>query len=258
MDDTQKIVPKRSDEKERNRQPVVVELDILDVPKVDDLISSLTRLRRQDRIPDLLLLLGYSPCLCVGARRFDDKDLLKPMAFFIDHDVPFYKSARGGGLTYHWPGQLVCYPILKLTRAEQNIPRYMFLLEEIALRTLAAFGVQAERKRDKTAQIGLWVGEDKNASMGIRISQWVTAYGFALNLSGDTAISRYIRPCGLDVKLLTVEQHTGNVPKRSLVGEKVVACARDVLNRPFVSWTPKNSDELCKVFEEHGINICGT
>jgi lipoate-protein ligase B len=241
-------------------RPIFLDVGILDVPKADELISELGNLRREDRVPDLLLFLGYTPCLAVGARLIDSNDFLKPLEYFTQLGVPLYKSARGGGLTFHWPGQLVCYPILKLMPEEQNIPKYMFMLEEIALRTLASFDVQANRKRDKTAQIGLWVGDDKIASMGIRISQWVTSYGFALNLDGDSSPSHHIRPCGLDANLVTVEQQTGIRPARSTAQEKVLFHFSDILGRSFSSLfqtSKQENEELWRVLEKYGINHIG-
>lgn len=199
----------------------VCDLGVLDAPTVDVIVKDFVEKRQQDMISDLLLFLSYRPCLTVGARQLDENDFLMPHHYFTDRGVPLYKTERGGGLTYHWPGQLVSYPILTLQAHEQNIPSYMQKLEEIGLRTLADLGVFAHRKRDKTAQIGLWVGSDKIASMGIRISRWVTSYGFALNLSGDVSVSRHIRPCGLKVKLTTVEKQIGQAPNREEVKEKM-------------------------------------
>lgn len=201
----------------------VVDLGVVDLLRADDLITHLADLRQQDAVPDVVLMLSYNPCLSVGVRQMDPADFLKPLDYFTRLHIPLHKSVRGGGLSYHWPGQLICYPILKLHEDEKNIPRYMYKLEQIGLDTLAELGVHAARKRDQTAQIGLWVNNSKVASMGIRISRWVTSYGFALNLTGDTSPSQFIRPCGLDnVNLTTVEQLTGKSPDRDDVKQRVM------------------------------------
>ena len=260
MNDAQAITPGRSAGNEKELH-LYIDIGIIDVPKADELIAELGSLRRKDCIPDLLLFLGYTPCLSVGARHIDYNDFLKPPEYFTQQGIPLYKTVRGGGLTYHWPGQLVCFPILKLAPKEQNIPKYMFSLEEIALRTLANVGVQATRKREKAAQIGLWVKNDKVASMGIRISQWITSYGFALNLDGETTMSHFIRPCGLDVNLVTVEQCTGRKPVRSTVMKNVVDHVYDILGRSFASLRQKSRtehDDIWKVLEKYGINHLGT
>ena len=188
---------------------VLITPGIVEFPVIDKLLLKLVNARIQDQLPDMLLLFSYHPCLAVGARQLDKKDLLKPLEYFTEQGITLYKSVRGGGLTYHWPSHLVCYPIIKLERFDRNIPDYMYKLEEMGLRTLKELGIAATRKREKTAQIGLWVGNNKIASTGIRINKWVTSYGMALNISGDTGPSGYIRPCGLEnIKLTTVAELT--------------------------------------------------
>jgi len=91
------------------------------------------------------------------------------------------------------------------------------------LRTLVDLGIIAERKRDKTAQIGLWLGNNKIASMGIHISKWVTSWEFALNLYGDKSPADFIRPCGLEgVNLITVEEVVGFKPSKQWVINMVI------------------------------------
>jgi len=101
------------------------DLGVTSLPKVDRLMHFLTQWRSEDRIADMLLLLSHPPSLAVGARELNQDDLLKPMTFFENSEIKLYKNLRGGGLTYHWDGQLVCYPILKLQSHEQNISNYM-------------------------------------------------------------------------------------------------------------------------------------
>ncbi|MBN1560563.1 lipoyl(octanoyl) transferase LipB [candidate division KSB1 bacterium] len=199
----------------------IIELGQMDVPAVDDVMAALVTQRQADRIADLLLFLSYNPCLAFGARQLNDEDLKKPQDYFAERGIPIFKTGRGGGLTYHWPGQLICYPLLKLRPDEHNIPGYMHNLEQIGIETLMAVGVRAQRKRHTAAHIGLWIGSNKIASMGIRIARSVTSYGFALNLLGDVSPAHDIRPCGLDVKLTTVEEQTGVRPDTHWMKEKV-------------------------------------
>jgi lipoate-protein ligase B len=235
---------------DNNVDYISLDLGEIDLPQVDDILAALVEKRAADKIPDTLIFLSYNPCLAVGARQLDEHDFLKPKHYFENQGIPLYKSVRGGGLTYHWPGQLVCYPVLKLQPHEQNIPKYMFSLEEIALKTLADYGVQAHRKRDDTAQIGLWIGDNKIASMGIRISRWVTSYGFALNLSGDASPSFFIRPCGLDADLITVEGETGHQPNREDVKKRVQSHFEKELGRTLKSNTEYIEKEIQEVIHE--------
>ncbi len=198
---------------------LALNLDIISLSDTDRLMKKLALWRLEDRIPDTLLLLSHPPSLAVGARELNREDLLKPLEYFENQGIYLYKNNRGGGLTYHWQGQLVCYPVLKLRSKEQNISNYMYRLEEVGLRTLRDLWIVAERKRQKTTQIGLWLGDNKIASMGIHISKWITSWGFALNLYGDKSPADFIRPCGLEgVNLITVEEVTGyRLSKRSVM-----------------------------------------
>jgi len=219
-------------EKSAKKHPLsITDLGTISISETDILMKHFVKLRTEDKIPDLLLLLSHQPVLSLGARKLNSNDLLKPLDFFEKKGLSIFKSIRGGGLTYHWPGQLIVYPIMKLRKEEQHLSKYMYKLEEVGLRTLADFGIQGERKRDETAQIGLWHNQNKIASMGISVSKWVTSYGFALNLCGDIELSKSIRPCGLDVKLTTIENVTGNAPEREFVSQRVLYHFKQIFNR---------------------------
>jgi len=224
----------------------ILELGQLELPIADTIISYLVEKRQSDCVPDLLLFLSYRPCLAYGVRQLDETDLLKPRSYFERHGIPLYKTNRGGGLTYHWPGQLLCYPLLKLQPTEQNIPNYMYNLEQIGLAVLADFGVVAQRKRGVAAQIGLWIEENKIASMGIRIARWVTSYGIAINLDGDVSISHDIRPCGLDADLITIEDVTGFSADRHAVIKNIRLHFETIFRRRLEQSALKNGilDEL--------------
>ncbi len=205
---------------------------LVDLSCLDRLMRKLTKYRLDDAIPDLLLLMSHEPCLSLGVRKLNEEDLLKPLEWFEEMGIPLVKLVRGGGLTYHWPGQLACYPILKLSPQEQNLNHYMFLLEEVGLLTLKDLGVKAKRKREHVSQIGLWYRDEKICSMGIHLSKWVTSFGFSLNLGGDPGPSRYIKPCGLSgVRLTTISRAIGQEPRRSLVVASILKNFREVFLR---------------------------
>ncbi len=232
------------------RPPISIhEIGIIGLNAVDQLMQTLAQQRLADQIPDTLLLLSHPPSLAVGARALNPADLLLPLSYFECKGILLHQHVRGGGLTYHWPGQLVCYPILKLQPHEQNIGNYMYRLEEVGLRTLKDFGIMAERKRDKAAQIGLWLGNNKIASMGIHVSKWVTSWGFALNLYGDKSPADFIRPCGLEgVNLITAEEILGFAPSKHWVMKRLVHHFAEVFDRHVE--IPKNkSDNLMEKFE---------
>ena len=117
----------------------------------------------------------------------------------------FYKINRGGDITYHGPGQIVGYPILDLDNFFTDIHKYLRLLEEMIILTLAEYGLKAERSKGET---GVWldVGTPfarKICAMGVRASRWVTMHGFALNVNTDLGYFDHMIPCGIKDKAVT-------------------------------------------------------
>jgi lipoyl(octanoyl) transferase len=128
-------------------------------------------------------------------------------------DVSFYKTNRGGDITYHGPGQIVGYPILDLEKLYTDLGRYMRDLEEVIIRTIAEYGISGGRLPGST---GVWLDADqpgrerKICAMGVRCSRWVTMHGFALNVNTDLKYFDYIVPCGISDKGVTsLRKETG-------------------------------------------------
>jgi lipoyl(octanoyl) transferase len=122
-----------------------------------------------------------------------------------DREISFFKSNRGGDITYHGPGQIVGYPILDLDNFETDIHKYMRNLEEVIILTLAEYNLKGERSEGET---GGWldVGTPfarKICALGVRTSRWVTMHGFALNVSTDLGYFDHIIPCGIRGKAVT-------------------------------------------------------
>ena len=138
-------------------------------------------------------MLEHPPVVTLG-RRAEDGELHLPS----DTEVDVVETDRGGKSTFHGPGQLVCYPILDLTRHGQDVKKYCRDLEEALLRTLSAFGLPATRIDGLT---GIWLESPprKIASIGIHIHKWVTTHGYALNVDLDPApFTEWITACGLE------------------------------------------------------------
>lgn len=126
-----------------------------------------------------------------------------------ENDAVYYAINRGGDITYHGPGQLVCYPILDLDNFFTDIHLYLRMLEEAVILTLADYGLKAGRYPGYT---GVWFDADnwrarKICAFGVRCSRWVTMHGLALNVNTDLNYFKNIVPCGIDDKAVTSMQH---------------------------------------------------
>ena len=175
-------------------------LNLGQVPYLEawELQRSLAGAVSQGAIPDTVLLLEHPPVITLG-RRTEEGELHVP----DDAEVEIVETDRGGKSTYHGPGQLVCYPILDLTRHGEDVKRYCRDLEEALIRTIGALGVEAKRIEGLT---GIWVHPPprKIASIGVHISKWVTTHGYALNVDLDPApFTDWITACGLEEAAFT-------------------------------------------------------
>ena len=147
------------------------------------------------REPEMVWLLEHPPLYTAGTSA-QGKDV-------IDARFPVFESGRGGQMTYHGPGQRVAYVMLDLKRRGPDVRRFVVTLEEWIIRTLSRFNVRGERREDR---IGVWVRrpdkgegyEDKIAAIGIRVKQWVTLHGMALNIEPELAHFSGIVPCGVN------------------------------------------------------------
>jgi lipoyl(octanoyl) transferase len=191
--------------------------------------QKLVELRQAEEIPDQLLLLEHPPVITLG-RGGDAGNLLATPEALRVNGVRFFETTRGGDITYHGPGQVVGYPILHLGEGNRDVRKYVTKLEEVLIRTVAEYGITAERVEGKR---GIWVGNDKIAAIGVRIARWVTSHGFALNVNTNLEHFRLITPCGL--------RGTGVTSIERLAGRRIDANeVRAALTRNFA-----------EVFERH-------
>jgi lipoyl(octanoyl) transferase len=152
----------------------------------------------QGAIPDTVILLEHPPVVTLGRRTEHDREVHVP----ADAAVEIAETDRGGKSTFHGPGQLVCYPILDLNRHGKDVRKYVRDLEEALIQTLAAFELEGRRIEGLT---GVWLppargqGPRKIASIGVRVTRWVTTHGYALNVDLDPApFTEWITACGLE------------------------------------------------------------
>ncbi len=147
---------------------------------------------RAGTAPELVWLLEHPPLYTAGTSARDG-DLLQPSLF------PVHRTGRGGQYTYHGPGQRVAYVMLDLKRRGRDVRCFVNALEEWMIATLAGFNIRGERR---AGRVGIWIAEpggreSKIAAIGVRIRQWVTYHGVALNLDPDLSHYRGIVACGI-------------------------------------------------------------
>ena len=157
--------------------------------------------RQAGLTPDLLLCGEHPHVITLGASaRHQRANVLVSQSVLDSRGIELYEAPRGGDVTYHGPGQLVAYPVLDLKPERCDVHRYVRDLEEVVIRAVHELGVEPTRVSGLT---GVWVGNDKLASIGVRVSRWVTSHGFALNVNTDLEYFNLIRPCGIDGRGVT-------------------------------------------------------
>ncbi len=204
-------------------------LGLVPYAEAHELQKGLTEKRKADEIPDTFLLLQHPHVITLG-RAADRTNILADEATRARLGVELHETGRGGDVTYHGPGQLVGYPIIKLLPGRQDIRRYVRDIQEVLIRTARDFGVEAEPRGGE--HVGVWVGDDKLAAIGIRISRWVTMHGFALNVATDLNYFQLIVPCGIrDHGVTSLREILGFPVEMSAVVESVSRHFGDVFDR---------------------------
>ncbi|HEX2387122.1 MAG TPA: lipoyl(octanoyl) transferase LipB, partial [Candidatus Binatia bacterium] len=164
------------------------DLGVLDYNAALAVQENLVEQKQKADLPDILLLVEHPHVITLG-RGGKESNVVDAA------EVAVIRSSRGGDVTYHGPGQLVAYPIVDLkSKLRKDVHRYLRWLEATAIRTLADFGIAAERRPPCT---GIWIGKKKIAAIGVAVRRGITYHGLALNVSTDLSYFRRIVPCGL-------------------------------------------------------------
>ena len=162
--------------------------------------------RRRGEIPDTILITEHPPTVTLGARQSANK-LQVSRENLTQKGIDVVDIRRGGGTTAHNPGQLVVYPILHLQELDLGISEYIRELETIGAELLEKLGIRSQQRKGLR---GLWIDNRKIASIGVRVSKFVTYHGMAINIQNDLSLFDYITPCGLDgVEMTSVLKETG-------------------------------------------------
>jgi lipoate-protein ligase B len=189
---------------QRERSCLLVELPVTKYERVWRLQTRLATARREGILDrDVILLTEHPPVFTLGRRGGLD-NLIAPTTDLDGAGIPVFQVERGGNITYHAPGQLVLYPIVDLLGVGLKVVDYVWKLEEVAIRTAAAWGIKAERN---AVNRGVWVGARKLGSVGIAVRRGISFHGIALNVSLSLEPFRWIHPCGLHgVEVTSMEQ----------------------------------------------------
>jgi lipoate-protein ligase B len=180
-------------------------------------LSCLDR-RASRQIPDTLLLLTHPHVYTLG-RAGDEANLLVPRELLATEGVTVERVGRGGDITYHGPGQLIGYPIVRMEKPD--VHKFVRSIEAALIDAVRAFGVESRRIQGLT---GVWAGERKIASIGVGIRKWVTYHGFALNVTTDLSWFKRIHLCGLKGREATsIAEETRNAPTMEAVRDVVAA-----------------------------------
>lgn len=175
--------------------------------------------RLEDQVSDTLLLLEHPPTITVGKSGKIENLLVSPEQLARE-GISLFFTDRGGDVTYHGPGQLVAYPIIDLRNRGKDIHKYVRDLEEVIIRALSDFSITGHRD---TAYVGVWVGVEKIAAIGISIKRWITMHGFALNVRPNLEHFSLINPCGiLDRRVTSISKVLSQDVKMEAVIEKVI------------------------------------
>ena len=204
---------------------------------------------------DTLFLLEHLPVITAG-KNTGRNHILASEQELERRGVELHDSGRGGDVTYHAPGQIVGYPIVHLQEGEKDIRRYVCNLEEVLIRTAKDFGITANRI---DGERGIWVGNDKLAAIGVRISRWTTMHGFAINVSTDLTGFDLIVPCGLhDRGVTSLEKLLGEAPSIVDVENRLAHHCGEVLGRTIQEVTSSPLPEPGpNSVNEHGARAAG-
>ena len=231
-----------------NRDIVLHDLGLLDYQKAVDyqtkifnkIIDQKLKNRKSvnKEITQNHLIFVEHPNVYTLGKSGDINNLLLSKEDLEKKEIQFFNTNRGGDITCHGPGQIVCYPILDLDNFFSDIHKYLRYLEEVVIQTLNEFGIKSERSPDET---GVWIepkqiSARKICAMGVKASRWVTMHGFALNVDNDLSYFENIIPCGISNKSVTsiTNEITNQVDKYD-VKEKIIKNFENIFSAKLIN-----------------------
>jgi lipoyl(octanoyl) transferase len=217
--------------------------------------------RTEGRIEDTVLLLEHTPVVTLG-RGADAANVLLGEEALSARGIDCVRTSRGGDVTLHAPGQLVCYPIMDLRPDRQDVRRYVSSLGEVMRRLAIRHGVAGGAVAGKIglwvdrASVGVWPGENeardlaKLGAIGVHLSHWVTMHGFALNLTTSVDLFQIIVPCGIRdhgvTSILDLVGRTPDIREEAIAAHRVLASVFDADPGSFTDWEGRLLDGLAE------------
>ena len=203
--------------------------------------------------PDTLLLLEHPHTLTIG-RRGDSSSILLDREQLDHKNVTLFETNRGGKVTYHGPGQVVGYPIINLSPDREDVHRYVRDLEEVLIRTMADFGIEAFRIEGLT---GVHTQRGKVAAIGVHIARWVTTHGFALNVNTDLSYFNLISACDGE-PVTSMEELLGSETDLSVVEDRIMVHFANVFSYAEYSIDPGSPGTHRPAHSSHAHNHVAT
>ncbi|MDD5005572.1 MAG: lipoyl(octanoyl) transferase LipB [Candidatus Omnitrophica bacterium] len=171
------------------------------------------------------IILCEHPHTITTGKKVNAENLLD-YKFIKDNNVDFVVGInRGGDITYHGPGQLMGYLIFDLRKLNRNLGGFLNKIEDVIIKTITAFNISTYTK---SGFRGIWVNEQKIASIGIGVDRWVSLHGFGLNVSTDLSFFDIIKPCGMDIKMTSMKEQLARQVDINLVKEELVRQVCDI------------------------------
>lgn len=222
---------------------LVLHLPLIPYQEAWTLQHQIVSQKKEGAFPDILILLEHSPVITIG-RWGKEKGLRVTRAYLEQEGISLVRCERGGDITYHGPGQLVAYPIMNLTKWGLGIKEYVHLLEEVLIGCLRDFGVRSSRKNGFP---GVWVQEQKIASLGIAVQKGISFHGLALNYNHRKDHFDLIHPCGQDkVRMTSIQEMKGQPINPDLLRACLVNHFHRIFKLPLASIT---MDEVRRMLE---------
>lgn len=233
------------------REWLLLESPLMEYKDAWDLQCRLVDAKREGSMDrDILMVLEHPSVFTLG-RRGNKEHLRVKEAFLRSKGISLFHVERGGDVTYHGPGQIVCYPIVDMRRSRLRVLDFVEALEEAMIRTAGDWGIKAGRR---SINRGVWVGERKLGSIGIAIRGGVSFHGLALNVSNSLEPFSWIDPCGLEgVLMVSMEALVGKKIPIKAARQAVITHMQDLFHARFQRIRPKEiRDQLASIQKDSG------